>query len=384
MLKPTPFIVLLCFSTSIALAQQANGSAQSNPQSENAISVLENENNAFKKWHIAPIIIAEGERVGDIIDTDTTALIASEDDCFNKLSVQHDQSNLPDFSVLSEKGLAAALGAGDVATASGEAKEGVSFVLDFKDVHVERVSTVQFRTKLKANVPECAQIRQFIDASYVPKNKIIKGIKTADATLNGAGIVVSDKPPPLLIGTLFRARRVIRVRITQDMDAKAQLSFGAKLLDNLGLGSRFTVSGAGGSSSTNTLTIEANDVVPVALVPAFVVTATNKLASGQLQFNVASVNSDVILTQVALAKETEDRSFVSVWAFLHDKAPGADSKTPVVNADTWKFEPYDGLAAKLVAKSEVKLAAKKDPFQVMFVNQHDLELFRPTASDIKG
>jgi hypothetical protein len=291
---------------------------------------------------------------------------------------------LPEFSVLSEKGLAAALGAGDIATASAEAKEGVSFILDFKDVQVERVSTVQFGTKLKGSVPECAQIRQFIDASYVPKNKAVKGIKTADATLNAAGIVVSDKPPPLLIGTLFRARRVIKARIAQNMDANAQLSLGSKLLDDIGLGSRFKVSGGAGSSSTNTLTIEANDVVPVALIPAFVVTETRKLASGQLQFNVASVNSNAILTQVAMAKATENRSLVGVLTGIQEKVAGDTPKTPVLNAITWKFEPYDLSAAKLVAKSEVKLAAKNDPFQIMFVNQHDLEFFRPTASDIKG
>jgi hypothetical protein len=115
-----------------------------------------------------------------------------------------------------------------------------------------------------------------------------------------------------------------------------------------------------------------------------VVTETRKLAGGQLQFNVASVNSNAILNQIALAKATEDRSLVSFSLGFPDSVADYTNKTPVVNVITWKFEPDDVMSAKVLARSEVKLATKNDPFRVMFVNQHDLEFFRPAASDIKG
>jgi hypothetical protein len=344
MLKLVFAATLLCVTTDIGFAQIQLGIPPSSDSLINSspsaplINFLDEQETVFAKWHIAPIIIPEGEKVGDIIDTDTTALIAGPDDCFDGLSIQQGSSNLPEYTALSEKGLAAALGVGDIATAKGKANEGQTYILDFQDVQVERVSTVQFRTKLKTNIPECASIRRFIDASYVPTNKSTQKIKTASALGNnivhGNGVVVSDKPPPLLVGTLFRARRVIRVRLTRNIDASAQLSIGAKLLDDLGLGSRFNVSGAGGSASANTFTIEAKEVLPVALVPAFVVTATRKLASGEVQYKLASLDTDAIIEQIRVASEIENHSFEDEFAQMWVPS------ILTLNTKTWKFERH--------------------------------------------
>lgn len=67
--------------------------------------------------------------------------------------------------------MAAALGVGDIASVSGDGIKGQSFILDFKDVQVERASIVDFRTKLNLKIPECAKIRPFIDASYITESK---------------------------------------------------------------------------------------------------------------------------------------------------------------------------------------------------------------------
>jgi hypothetical protein len=161
-------LTLVCLTTTFASAQQNNQSKPTGPSIENLTNFLDAERSVFAEWHIAPIIISKGEKIADIIDTESTALIASQSDCFGALSIDDGPSNLPEFTVFSEKGLAAALGAGDVATASGEVSQGQSYILDFDDVKVEVVSTVQLRTKLKASIPECAKIRPFIDAAYVP------------------------------------------------------------------------------------------------------------------------------------------------------------------------------------------------------------------------
>jgi hypothetical protein len=69
----------------------------------------------------------------------------------------------------SEKEIAAGLGVGGtLASASGEGREGESFILEFADVQVAKVSLVQLRETLRKNVPECQEVRPFIDAAYTP------------------------------------------------------------------------------------------------------------------------------------------------------------------------------------------------------------------------
>jgi hypothetical protein len=224
---------LFLTTTTLAVAQdKGNSTASFGP----IMDFLREQRAMYSTLHIAPIAIPEGEQVGDLIDTDTTVLIAGVADCFDTLSVEQGPSNLLAYSTLTKKGLAAALGVGDIASADGDANQGQTYILDYEDVQVERVSTVQFKTRLKKNIPDCANIGPYLGVSTT--DKPTRKSRTAPAlsnTTHGIGIVVSDKPPPLLIGTLFKGRRVIKVRLTENIDASAQMSMGAKLLEYLHL-----------------------------------------------------------------------------------------------------------------------------------------------------
>ena len=68
--------------------------------------------------------------------------------------------------------------------------------------------------------------------------------------------IVSDKLPPLLLGTVFTARRVIRVENSHSLGAKAKLSVAQSLIEKLGLGSAFEASAAGSSEGTEAVVIE--------------------------------------------------------------------------------------------------------------------------------
>lgn len=270
------------------------------------IKIFETENSVFGQFHLAPIIIPEGERVGDIIDVINATLIASADDCFPNLKPRQSSSQLPTIGISSEKELAAALGAGAIAEASGEVRAGRIFILDFQDVRVERVSLLQLRSALKKNVLECNSIRPFIDASYPSEATRLKGVKKR---LVGAKTsIVLDKPPPLLIGMLFSARRVVHVRTTETLEGGAKLSFGAQLVKRLGLGSSFVASGSGGDNSANTVDLVGTNSVPFAFAPAFVVTATKQAANGQVKYQIASVNEKVVEKKIRFARKSQDGS----------------------------------------------------------------------------
>ena len=67
------------------------------------IKIFETEKSVFGQFHLAPIIIPEGERVGDIIDVINATLIASADDCFPNLKPRETPSQLPANEIASEK-----------------------------------------------------------------------------------------------------------------------------------------------------------------------------------------------------------------------------------------------------------------------------------------
>jgi hypothetical protein len=318
--------------------------------------ILDTEKAEFATFHLAPIIVPEGEKVGDLIDASTTSLIARAEDCFSGLSPRNDPSLLPSISTLSEKGVAAALGiGGDLVSGGGEVSEGQSFVLEFKDVQVQKVSLVQLRKSFRKDIPECQQVRPFIDATYTPSLDAIKKRHPKIAEISKTiadrqGTIIADSPPPLLLGTVFTARRAIRIETSRILDAKAKLSLGQRFLEKLGLGDSFTISGSGNDESSNRLVLEGKEAVPVAFAPAFVVKQTRQLANGHTTYEVAAIDSDQIQTYIALAKSEQDmslrlaelvhtRELLAQIKNISNKEPNSTpDKVIVLNKDKWKFE----------------------------------------------
>ena len=298
--------------------------------------ILDTERSVFGTLHLAPIPVPEGEQVGDLMDADTAALIARAEDCFEGLNPRKGPSTLPAMTILSEKGLAAALGVGDIAEAKGESKETYSFILDFKDVEVQKVSLVQLRSTLKKNVPECDQLRPFIDASYnsvgaskEKKTATTKPLQTAAITRNmveSGAVAITDKPPPLLLATVFTARRVVRVRTSSIADAQAKLSFAQKqkLMEHLWLGANYDIAAGGGSETSDDIDIESKATVPVAFVPAFFIKRTRQLASGRMEYEVANIDPDDLEVAIKVAREAEDRSLNAI-ANIFARTPPANT-----------------------------------------------------------
>jgi hypothetical protein len=261
---------LLVLTANCSALSEELGAPTANPTSQPQLDeVLDTEQKQFADFKLAPIVVPEGEEVGDLIDPSTTSMIARAEDCFPDLKPRKTPSLLPSIVTHSEKGIAAELGVGGVASASGDSHEDQSFILEFTDVIVAKASHVQLRESLKKGVPECDEVRPFVEAANTPvgvgkvDNKGLrhladntKGIVTPERS------VVSDKPPPLLLGTVFTARRVIRIENSRVLDANAKLSIAQKFIEKLGLGSAFEASADRNTASTEAIVVEGKENVP--------------------------------------------------------------------------------------------------------------------------
>jgi hypothetical protein len=253
------------------------------PAASPIIHVFKSEKEIFEKAHLTPIIIAHGERVGDIYDVNNATLIATAADCFPGLTPQRTASVLPQRLIQSEKGLGAALGLADTAEVNSQIEGNHAFVLDYEDVYVERVSQFQLRnTLVKDSAFECDKVKPFMSHDEAVRK------------------IVSRAPPPLLIGEVFYARRVIHVQTKDKLPGGVQLSFGDKILQSFGLLAKFKVAATDGSS--NSFDLVGQQSVPVALSPAFVISDVKTLADGSVEYNVATLNYDNVERQIQMAR----------------------------------------------------------------------------------
>jgi hypothetical protein len=105
---------------------------------------------------------------------------------------------------------------------------------------------------------------------------------------------------------------VVHVRTTDTLGGAASLSLGAQLLKTLGLGSSFVASGSGGDNSANTVDLVGTNSIPVAFAPAFVVTATKQAANGQVIYEIASVNEEVVEKKNRFARQSKDDALTHI------------------------------------------------------------------------
>jgi hypothetical protein len=233
---------------------RADNTASQQPSS-NLDPLLEEQRALLEKYGLAPIIVSRGERVGDTFDSTTLRLIAGVDDCFPSLAPRKVPAQLPSVTGEKGQGLAAALGVANVADAEGNADAVTKYELTFSNVQAVTASMVQLRTALRSGVPECEALRRYL----------------AVTNMDGKSIEPPDNAP-VLIGTLFMAKRT--VRITLSSKASAKVSFGERILKWLGIGGSFQARASGNKSQEDTIELIGNDVIPVAFSAAFQIKRT--------------------------------------------------------------------------------------------------------------
>jgi hypothetical protein len=277
---------------------------------------MDQERDLFGRFHIFPIFVPRGEQVGNSYDSDTYPLITNKEDCFPKLQIRQDFGQLPSMFTNSEQGLAAALGAAGV----GEAEAGQSgkraYSLSFTDVDVQTASVVGFRTAIPKGAPqECLDIRPYLQAfTTAPvsaaKTAIGNGSprKTAAGKIASVTIQTSQAKVPILIGSVFRARRILRVKLYDQAEAKAQVSIGESLLRRVGLGSAFKLRAGAAATQSDTIEFVGETIVPVAYAPAFELIETTKSVDGRTntvtlaETNPAEIREKVAAVEMFLSK----------------------------------------------------------------------------------
>jgi hypothetical protein len=257
----------------------------------NLAPLLSEQRTLLQQYGLAPIIVSRGERVGDTFDPTTLILIAGADDCFPGLQPRRAAAQLPTVSGESARGLAAALGVAGVIDVAGAGGINRSFELSFQDVEAVTASVVHLRSTLRRGVPECDSLLPHL---------------TAASAKGTSALLKSKVEPPLLIGTLFLARRVVRVSTVDQAGAKAQISWFEDLLRRAGLVSSFKVGAEALYGDQSKIELKSEKIVPVAFSPAFIkktVTVTQQNTT-----TIHDTHGSSIAQNVVNPKDEEDIS----------------------------------------------------------------------------
>jgi hypothetical protein len=254
-------LVVVLVAAPVCAVADNSGSPQS---SANLESLLEEQSYLLQTFGLAPIIVSRGERVGDTFNIDTMRLIAGADDCFPGLTPRKVPAQLPTVTVEKAQGLAAALGVASVVDVEGNIDAVQKYELAFSHVVAITASTVQLRAALKSGEPECEALRPWLVAA-----KGLTAIELPDNTPRMTRSVV--------IGTLFMAKRTIRITVSSKAVAKASL--GERILSMLGISSSFKARASGNKGQQNTIELIGDDVIPVAFSSAFRQTTVDQLTA---------------------------------------------------------------------------------------------------------
>ncbi len=249
---------ILFFSPNALSGPSSNQTADpsNNLAIDHLVPFLAEQRALLADYGLVPIIVPHGQQVGDLFRADSWLLVARAEDCFPGLSanVRRSPGALPTVSGHSARGLSAALGISSVAEVSLGAIGEHNWELSFADVEITSASVLQLRALLRTDEPECAAIKPALEASLMP---------------GGAPVVVP--PQSLVIGTLYEAKRVLRISLSDEKTAQAELSVFDDLLHKFGLTASTKIGGGGSSSGASTISITGDRPVPVAFGPAFVI-----------------------------------------------------------------------------------------------------------------
>jgi hypothetical protein len=161
---------------------------------------------------------------------------------------------------------------------------------------------------------ECELFRPYLQALGSSKSRApglatpISGIKVPTRRVATLTTETVQPPLPVVIGTVYYARRILRVVDASKLDAQAKLSWGASFLQALGLGSSFKISAEGGSAASNAIEFVGSSVVPVAYAPAFEVGEIKAAEGGGettvqvTEISPAEINLNVAVMEAFLKK----------------------------------------------------------------------------------
>jgi hypothetical protein len=118
------------------------------------------------------------------------------------------------------------------------------------------------RSTIQTKRPECAFIRRFLD---------IAGASVQEQPSNALPRLTADEAnrAPIVVGTLFLARRVVSLSSSTKKDAKASIGITEAILARFGLSGSFSAKADVSSDERTKVELDGKDAVPVAFSPAY-------------------------------------------------------------------------------------------------------------------
>jgi hypothetical protein len=198
---------------------------------------------AFKPHGMVPILIPLGQEAGDVVDRLGEEFICRRADCFDNLTPREAPSSLPNLDLGTSAAAYFGLGISQVGEAELSAMGGNRVILRFDQVTVETVSQVALRQTLRPDA--CPDVARLL---------------AKDPTSLADGIV--------LLGQVFRARRVMRLEKRREVKANFVLSGLQAIAEAFGL--RLRAAAGGDLKSADIVELGTTKAVPVAFRPAFI------------------------------------------------------------------------------------------------------------------
>ena len=191
---------------------------------------------------VIPVLASRGQDVGDTFDIKNGRLIAKRADCFPKLpEPQRTPSSLPNLTNNSDINWGLGLEAPKIIHASGGAGNGSLLAIAFDQVSVAVVSIQEFRRTV--DLKKCPVLAS-----------VFQGTAAEDPNL-------------ILVGEVYYGRRKLLLSFQDQVQASAQVGLLPKMLAAVGI----KMGGHADAQSTRQVWLESQDVLPIAIRPAFVV-----------------------------------------------------------------------------------------------------------------
>jgi len=199
----------------------------------------------FQPLYLVPVLLPRGQKVGDVYDTQDFRLLSSSSECFPNLKPSGPiPGDLPAVSLDIDTSVAIAVGVPSLASADASLGTSRQVHITYSDVRVSTASIGEISHAYSA--AKCPSLSALVHNTYV---------------------AAAPDSPPLVLGEVYSAKKTITFALKRSAGGGATFDL-SKFLSRIGMSASVTAKGK--ADAGDSITVVSNQVLPIAIRPAFV------------------------------------------------------------------------------------------------------------------